>query len=384
MPDLIPETEPPADGLRADSAIPVPHHITFNGVDGMSYAEFIQAIRQHAFDNGKSRDNAWIADLVALRFSGLALEWFEGLDDTTQDDWKLLKREITIRYANKSLEGNNVNPAFAFSGCSHTEAEELIQLIRRQAFAAGKLNDDRWMADLASTCLVRPALRWHARLSSTIRLSWNLLESALLHTFSPSAPVWGSDVKRIGIYTWNQTVLASSLRFPVSEDEWVRQGRARRAKISDSRPPLCMWYLVEVDERIPANAIPTGRENSGGLFSIRTWFEGGLALGKHGRHYGQGFIPWYGQEYLCSGPYEVLVGDPNSVRWVIPSSGPFVAIEGGFKTHSEPVLLIAGTDQDGRWQPGRAFSGDTRAYIGWQWKEHTRGISDVKILAWAD
>ncbi|KAG8928269.1 hypothetical protein FRC01_006194, partial [Tulasnella sp. 417] len=97
-----------------------------------------------------------------------------------------------------------------------------------------------------------------------------------------------------------------------------------------------------------------------------------------------GFLTWYGQEYLCRAPYEILVGRPNSVRWVTPSSGSFAAVEGGFKTLSEPVLLIAGADQDGNWQLGKAFSGQLHAFIGWPWREYRREIHDVKILTWAD
>lgn len=78
--------------------------LTFNGVDGVDCYEFIQAIRRRALDEGKSRDDAWVADMVALCFSGPALKWFESLDDDSQRDWKLLRQAIVRKYGDPSYE----------------------------------------------------------------------------------------------------------------------------------------------------------------------------------------------------------------------------------------------------------------------------------------
>ena len=71
----------------------------FSGGNGLSYDEFLQRIRRIAFAMGKSRDSAWLADLFSVHLSGNPAKWFENLDDTTQQDWNLLKREFLKKYA---------------------------------------------------------------------------------------------------------------------------------------------------------------------------------------------------------------------------------------------------------------------------------------------
>lgn len=55
--------------------------------------------------------------------------------------------------------------------------------------------------------------------------------------------------------------------------------------MTSSAPWTVGWYLVEAGEPIPLNAIPTGHEGGGSIFSVRVWHEGGLTLGKYGRHH---------------------------------------------------------------------------------------------------
>ncbi|KAG8960446.1 hypothetical protein FRC05_006842 [Tulasnella sp. 425] len=363
--------------------------ITFNGVDGISCHDFIQAIRQHAFDEGRTRDYAWIADLASLRFSGPALKWFESLDDATQEDWKLLKRAILRQYAEPTYEAAMNEPTagdiqvFTFEGREEDNVQRFIQAIRQHAFTTGKLHDDVWMADLASTLLLGPAFEWHSKLAPNTRSNWTLLEKALTQSFDPPVQSWGLDAKRISIRDWEPGVRASCLRLPKSEEEWLAQGRRRRAEMSSSPPWSVAWFLVEEGEQIPPHSIPMGSEEGGHLFSIRVWKEGGLTLGKHGRHHSQGYIPWYNKELPWKGPYEILVGDQTAVRWVSPGEGSFAAVEGGYEATFPAALLIAQTEMEGTLQPGKAFSGDRGAYFGWRWDEHWRWNNDVKILAWA-
>lgn len=76
----------------------------FDGAEGIQYEEFLQRIRRIAFREGQSRNSPWIADLAALHFSGDALKWYEGLDDSTQQDWNLLKRAVVTKYGNEPDE----------------------------------------------------------------------------------------------------------------------------------------------------------------------------------------------------------------------------------------------------------------------------------------
>lgn len=365
--------------------------IIFDGVSGIDCHDFIQSIRQYAFDEGKSRDNAWIADMAALRFSGPALKWFNSLDDATQEDWKLLQRAILRKYAEPTYEEATAEPMeednaqnFTFEGKDPGDVQQFIQFIRQRAFASGKLDDDAWMANLASTFILGRAFDWRSGLPPATRSSWKLLEQALTQSFSPPVQGWGLNAKRIGIRSWEPAVEASCLRLPSSEEEWLALGRRRRAEMSSSAPWSVAWYLVEKGEQIPPHAIPTGSEESGQLFSIRVWKEGGLTLGKHGRAHPHGYVPWYGKELPWEGPYEILVGDSTAVRWVSTADVPFVAVEGGCEADSSlAALFIARTKAGGSLQPGKAFSGAPGAYVGWCWKEHWCWNRDIEILAWA-
>ncbi|KAG8896067.1 hypothetical protein FRC00_006546, partial [Tulasnella sp. 408] len=237
--------------------------------------------------------------------------------------------------------------AFNFEGKEPGGVQKFIQFIRQRAFAAGKLDDDMWMANLASTLVLGRALDWHSGLTPATRSNWKLLEQALIQSFSPPVQTWGLSAKRIGIHSWEPAVESSCLRFPDTEEEWLAQGRRRRAEMSSSAPWSVAWYLAEKGEQIPPHAIPTGSEESGQLFSIRVWKEGGLTLGKHGRAHPHGYIPWYSKELPWEGPYEILVGDSSAVRWVSTADCPFVAVEGGYEADSPAALFIARTKLEG-------------------------------------
>jgi len=72
--------------------------LIFKGEDGSECEQFIQAIRQHAFAEGKSRDGEWIVDFAATCFTGSALRWYETLSSEAQSDWDLLRNAMLSQY----------------------------------------------------------------------------------------------------------------------------------------------------------------------------------------------------------------------------------------------------------------------------------------------
>lgn len=59
-------------------------------------------------------------------------------------------------------------------------------------FKAGKLRDNDWIVDFASTCFSGPALRWFESLDTQVQEDWKLLrepEALLLKYPSEGAPV---------------------------------------------------------------------------------------------------------------------------------------------------------------------------------------------------
>lgn len=75
--------------------------------------------------------------------------------------------------------------AIVFSGRDGHECEEFVQAIHKAAYAAGKLRDDAWMADMAVTCLSGRALRYYTSLEPEVKRDWSLLSSALLEKYPP-------------------------------------------------------------------------------------------------------------------------------------------------------------------------------------------------------
>ncbi|KAG8963922.1 hypothetical protein FRC00_004489 [Tulasnella sp. 408] len=70
----------------------------FTGKSAEEAEDFIQAVNRRAYAAGKQKDNAWIAEFAYPFFSRKALRWYDGLDEATQNDWKLLRSAILAEF----------------------------------------------------------------------------------------------------------------------------------------------------------------------------------------------------------------------------------------------------------------------------------------------
>ncbi|KAG8908288.1 hypothetical protein FRB99_007822 [Tulasnella sp. 403] len=61
--------------------------------------ELVQVVQRKAFDEGKTRDYQWMADLASTLLTGNALRWYATLDEETQHNWQLLRRALLARYS---------------------------------------------------------------------------------------------------------------------------------------------------------------------------------------------------------------------------------------------------------------------------------------------
>ncbi|KIO27971.1 hypothetical protein M407DRAFT_6982 [Tulasnella calospora MUT 4182] len=368
-----------APTTQTDSAAqPYP---TFNGVDGLRCHEFIQAVRRCAFNEGKSRDDAWIADRAALCFSGPALMWFEELDDDVQRDWKLLReafRDRVFSVMRKYLIKLDI-------------AGESVLRVRAKSFANLTENGSPPQANLTKTSgwqyspQITPLQSQlggiqKLREGGSAKDSSSTRPSSLLTVDAQTSPL---NAKRLNISSWGDPIPAEELGLPTSEDEWISLGRQRRAEMTSSAPWTVGWLFVEAGAPIPLHAIPTGREKGNILFSVRVWRAKGLTLGKHGIHQRDCLITWDSSEFYHEGPYEILVGDSAAVRWVRPNSGALTAVEGGFEVHKENALLITQTERDGNWLPGKGFLGDNYALFGWEMDEERVSLEKFSVLTWS-
>ncbi|KAG8941818.1 hypothetical protein FRC04_004060, partial [Tulasnella sp. 424] len=86
--------------------------ILFYGESAEEAEDFIFAIKERAYAEGKQKDNAWIADFASICFAKKALRWYEELNEETQSDWKLLRQAILAKY-------NHVQPSSTATSVSH-------------------------------------------------------------------------------------------------------------------------------------------------------------------------------------------------------------------------------------------------------------------------
>ncbi|KIO15470.1 hypothetical protein M407DRAFT_211767 [Tulasnella calospora MUT 4182] len=317
-------------GKEADlAAFGAEEEFIFNGVDGLGHQDFLQQIRRKAFKEGKTRDDAWMADLAVLHMSGEALAWFETLPDDVQKNWSNLKRAIIQKYGDGS-------------------ASDQIQPLQA--------------ANIATT------------------RGYGNVENNATPPVDPLLPA------RIRIANWDTPALASTIYFPSSERDWINEGRQRKWKFGGNRS-MVYWHLVEPSDPVPDNAISVGTESGVTFYSLRAWHEGGLTLGKittQGLFWRakRAWIIWHGREIPWSGSFEVLVGDQSAVRWIRPQvTGSFEAVEGGFEAGNSKALLVARFELGNVVQPGKVFSGDFHGYYGWWNKESVQG--NFQVLAWA-
>ncbi|KAG8937579.1 hypothetical protein FRC00_003742 [Tulasnella sp. 408] len=89
-----------------------------------------------------------------------------------------------------------------FRGRDGQECEDFIRAIHKAAYAAGKLRDDAWMADVAVTCLSGRALRSYLTLEPEVKRDWSLLSLALLERYPPpdddeEMQVEGSSIRQV-------------------------------------------------------------------------------------------------------------------------------------------------------------------------------------------
>ncbi|KIO17952.1 hypothetical protein M407DRAFT_32367 [Tulasnella calospora MUT 4182] len=84
----------------------------FYGESSKEAEDFIFAIKERAYAEGKQRDNAWIAEFVSICFAKTALRWYEELDEDVQNDWRLLKHAILAEYQEESHPRDETSPQF--------------------------------------------------------------------------------------------------------------------------------------------------------------------------------------------------------------------------------------------------------------------------------
>lgn len=72
--------------------------ITFSGSADDSPSGFVRSVQRIGFQQGKARDDEWMADYASTCFQGDALYWYCGLPGDIQGSWKELRSSFLKQY----------------------------------------------------------------------------------------------------------------------------------------------------------------------------------------------------------------------------------------------------------------------------------------------
>lgn len=88
-----------------------PERPIFYGESSEEAENFVFAIKERAYQEGKQKDHAWTAEYASICFAKGALRWYEELDEDTQNDWRLLRRAILAHYKDMEPASSKVPTA---------------------------------------------------------------------------------------------------------------------------------------------------------------------------------------------------------------------------------------------------------------------------------
>lgn len=118
--------------------------LSFEGTDPKECETFITTIRRRAFDQGRHRDNEWMAGLASTCFAGDAFYWYEELDEDVKNDWSRLRSALVARFgrgssASATTSGISSTPGSAPSAVIPTPAAAPPSVAPRLSVRKGHL-----------------------------------------------------------------------------------------------------------------------------------------------------------------------------------------------------------------------------------------------------
>ncbi|CAE7086401.1 unnamed protein product [Rhizoctonia solani] len=139
---------------------------------------------------------------------------------------------------------------------------------------------------------------------------------------------------------------------------WVTDAQRRAQEFHQHGPRGPVTWLLTKGNRIPQGAFVAGHESDGTpLYFGRTFFEGGVHPGKVSPNFQKGFIFGYDNDEIEVEDYEILIANPDAVRWA-EARGTFdpqylgaTPVEGG-REQSGPLYLVQAPYKEGT-HPGK-------------------------------
>ncbi|THH20807.1 hypothetical protein EW146_g637 [Bondarzewia mesenterica] len=139
---------------------------------------------------------------------------------------------------------------------------------------------------------------------------------------------------------------------------WLRDAQQRTDAFRQHGPRGPTTWVLTEGNNIPQGAIQGGHEHGQPLYIARAFVEGGIQVGKAGPRLSQGASVGFKHKEYEVNKYEILLGDPRSVKWV-DAKGKLRLdhlgarpVEGG-KEPDGTQQYIAQAEHDGGVHPGK-------------------------------
>jgi len=169
---------------------------------------------------------------------------------------------------------------------------------------------------------------------------------------------------------------------------WVTDAQRRTQEFHQNGPRGPATWVLTQGTQIPQGAFEAGQEKDGTpLYAARTFFEGGVHPGKLSPNFKKGAIIGYDGDEIEVEQYEILVANPQGVRWApvsdkfnIQSLGGARPVEGGREADGTPLFIVQAPYKDGT-HPGKTSESLQGADITYGGKEKI--VNHYNVLVYA-
>lgn len=170
---------------------------------------------------------------------------------------------------------------------------------------------------------------------------------------------------------------------------WLTEAQRRTQEFHQRGPTGPVAWVLTNGRNIPQGALEGGEEKGEKLYIGRAYHEGGIQVGKAGRHFKDGRACHIGfkRDEIEIDTYEILVGDSRAVKWVdlsgrfrLGNLGGARPVEGGREADGTPLFIIQAQYKDGI-HPGKVSEKLDQGLICHSGKE--RDADNYRVLCYA-
>jgi hypothetical protein len=138
---------------------------------------------------------------------------------------------------------------------------------------------------------------------------------------------------------------------------WQRDAHSRTEEFRNHGPrgdTGTTWVLVEGRDKIPRSAIEAGRDKDNNpIYIARAYYEDSLQIGKASPVFKEGSAIGYAGRVIELNKFEILIGDPQAIRWVSYSYQldlerlGATPVQGGKEANGTPIYIARVKYNDG-------------------------------------